>query len=147
MAVKPDWERTAPASSRWRGWAGHGRIPRWRAANHCRCYPVACICTPECEARRSVELVCRVWRGRRDPRAMSRAPLRGRAKLGALPDDLYDYLQTSAPHVGRPARHDFSCWQVVDDWPETVPIYEAELDLLEAHFGDRLDDLFGAKRA
>ena len=78
---------------------------------------------------------------------MSHARRRGRAKLGALPDDLYDYLQTPAPRVGRPPRYDFSCWQVVDDWPETVPISEAELDLFEAHFGDLLDELFGAKRA
>ena len=78
---------------------------------------------------------------------MSRPLRRGRAKLGALPDDLYDYLQTPAPRIGRPPRHDFSCWRVVDDWPEAIPIGEAELDLFEVHFGDLLDELFGAKQA
>ena len=78
---------------------------------------------------------------------MSCAPHRGRAKLDALPDDLYDYLQTPPARIGRPPRHDFSRWRVVDDWPQAVPISEAELDLFEAHFGDVLDELFGARRA
>ena len=78
---------------------------------------------------------------------MSRPLRRGRAKLGALPDDLYDYLQTPAPRIGRPPRHDFSRWQVMDDWPEKVPISDAELELFETHFGDLLDELFGGKRA
>jgi len=31
----------------------------------------------------------------------------------------------------------------VDDWPERIPITEAELDVIEAHFGHLLDELFG----
>ncbi|PZP39579.1 MAG: hypothetical protein DI598_19865 [Pseudopedobacter saltans] len=34
-------------------------------------------------------------------------------------------------------------WTVSDDWPERVPVTEAEIDLFEAWFGDILDELFG----
>ncbi len=61
-----------------------------------------------------------------DPDGMSLAPRPGCAKLGTLPDDLYGYLQTPKPRVGRPPRHDFSRWRVADDWPATVPISDAE---------------------
>jgi hypothetical protein len=33
--------------------------------------------------------------------------------------------------------------KVTDDWPEMVPITEAELRVMEAHLGDVLDDIFG----
>jgi hypothetical protein len=32
---------------------------------------------------------------------------------------------------------------VTDDWPEIVPITEAELRAIESHFAEELDDLFG----
>jgi len=32
---------------------------------------------------------------------------------------------------------------VFDDWPEKVPITEAELEIFERYFGDVLDRLFG----
>jgi len=32
---------------------------------------------------------------------------------------------------------------VTDDWPETVPIAEAELRVFEAYFGGFLDEIFG----
>lgn len=31
--------------------------------------------------------------------------------------------------------------KISDDWPDKIPISEAELDLFEAHFGDVLDGL------
>jgi hypothetical protein len=34
---------------------------------------------------------------------------------------------------------------VTDDWPDFVPITEAELDLFETYFGDLIDELFGPK--
>lgn len=39
-------------------------------------------------------------------------------------------------------------WQplVTDDLPDRIPITEAELDFIEAHFADLLDELFGARR-
>jgi len=32
---------------------------------------------------------------------------------------------------------------VVDDWPEIVPVTEAELQVFEAYFGGFLDEIFG----
>ena len=32
---------------------------------------------------------------------------------------------------------------VVDDWPEIVPVTEAELQVFEAYFGGVLDEIFG----
>jgi hypothetical protein len=39
-------------------------------------------------------------------------------------------------------------WQplITDDLPDRIPITEVELDILEAHFADLLDELFGARR-
>jgi hypothetical protein len=61
---------------------------------------------------------------------------------GALPDDLYSYL-SPPPRIGRPVKHDLTDWTVTDDWPEAIPITEAELDVFEAWFGDLFDELFG----
>lgn len=33
---------------------------------------------------------------------------------------------------------------VTDDWPEKVPITEAEMKVFERYFGDVFDELFGA---
>ena len=33
----------------------------------------------------------------------------------------------------------------LDDWPDHVPVTEAELDLFEVHFGPLLDELLGSK--
>ena len=35
--------------------------------------------------------------------------------------------------------------RVQDDWPDVVPITEAELRVVEGHLGDVLDALFGSK--
>ncbi|WP_186002821.1 hypothetical protein [Mycobacterium sp. KBS0706] len=32
---------------------------------------------------------------------------------------------------------------VIDDWPEIVPVTEAELRVFEAYFGGFLDEIFG----
>jgi len=50
------------------------------------------------------------------------------------------------PFPGRPPRHDLSAWTVTDDWPEHVPVTEAEVDVFEAWFGDLFDELFGPCR-
>jgi len=34
----------------------------------------------------------------------------------------------------------------MDDWPDPVPITDAELDVFEAWFGDLFDELFGPHR-
>lgn len=62
---------------------------------------------------------------------------------GILPDDLYDYYiiapeqrQERAPAVGT------KTWRVTDDWPERVPITEAEIEVFERWFADLFDELF-----
>lgn len=44
------------------------------------------------------------------------------------------------PFVGRPPKRDPATWIVTDDWPEAVPITEAEIDVFERWFGDLFDD-------
>jgi hypothetical protein len=70
---------------------------------------------------------------------------RPRANLGVIPDDLY-IKPEPWPRVGRPPKHDVETWTVTDDWPNRVPITDAELDLFEAWFGDLFDELFGPRR-
>jgi hypothetical protein len=67
---------------------------------------------------------------------------RPRASLGVLPDDLYIRIEPW-PRIGRPAKLDLS---VTDDWPNRVPITDAEFDVFEAWFGDLFDELFGPHR-
>ncbi len=50
------------------------------------------------------------------------------------------------PFAGRPPKHDLSTWTVTDDWPEHIPVTEAEVDVFEAWFGDIFDELFGSCR-
>jgi hypothetical protein len=67
---------------------------------------------------------------------------RRRAEYGALPDDLY-IGPAPWPRIGRPIKHDIEDWTVTDDWPNPVPVSNAELDVFEAWFGDLFDGLFG----
>ena len=66
-----------------------------------------------------------------------------------LPDDLYDYAE-ERPHRGNPSHHNNDDGSgadrvaVVDDWPDDIPVTEAEVDVFERYFGDLLDRLFGA---
>jgi hypothetical protein len=68
---------------------------------------------------------------------------RPRASLGILPADLYIEPEPW-PRIGRPPKHDVETWTVTDDWADTVPITDAELDVFEAWFGDLFEELFGA---
>jgi len=70
---------------------------------------------------------------------------RPRASLGVVPNDLYIEPEPWR-RIGRPPKHDLETWKVTDDWPERVPITDAELDVLEAWFGDLFDELFGPCR-
>jgi hypothetical protein len=60
-------------------------------------------------------------------------------------DDLHDYMQPQAQRRGtaRASRGD-SQIVVTDDWPEFVPIGDAELRVIEGHLREELDTLFGA---
>lgn len=67
----------------------------------------------------------------------------------ALPNDLYDYGDDPAPSPAprrrnpSPDAFDVEKLPVIDDWPERVPVTEAEVDIFERYFGDVLDRLFG----
>ncbi|MBY8918004.1 hypothetical protein KUG85_10800 [Nitratireductor sp. L1-7-SE] len=66
-----------------------------------------------------------------------------------LPDDLYDYSSDPTPRVsprrGRPPHiFDVERLPVIDDWPEDVPITEAEIQVFERWFADVFDELFGS---
>jgi hypothetical protein len=80
------------------------------------------------------------------PRARRGRPRRSVPK--ALPDDLYDYGDDPAqPHAARrrnlaPNAFDIGRLPVIDDWPECVPVTEAEVDIFERYFGDVFDRLF-----
>lgn len=60
------------------------------------------------------------------------------------PDDLYDYY-TAEPALRRnaPSTNAPETWRVTDDWPDEVPISEAEIEVFERWFGDFFDELFG----
>lgn len=64
----------------------------------------------------------------------------------ALPDNLYDYADDPTP-LSRPRDHHARAadepLRVVDDWPEDVPVTEAEVRVFERWFGDVFDELFG----
>jgi len=53
-------------------------------------------------------------------------------------------LGYSWPFPGRPPKHDLSTWTVTDDWPDPVPVTEAEIEVFERWFGDLFDELFGS---
>lgn len=68
-----------------------------------------------------------------------------RAIPGTLPADLYAYAR-EAPRPcdnPRPIESERARIRVTDDWPEALPITEAELRVIEAHFAEVLDELFG----
>ena len=71
---------------------------------------------------------------------------RGAESLGVIPDDAYDYLRPPTRRPGRPMRHDPNAWTVTDDWPERVPVTEAEIEVFEAWFGDLFDELFATRQ-
>ncbi len=48
--------------------------------------------------------------------------------------------------MGRPPKLDLSDWTVTDDWPDRVPVTNAELAVFEAWFGDLFDEMFGPSR-
>jgi len=63
-----------------------------------------------------------------------------------LPDDLYDYVDDPPSRIRGP-NGDPSPRHITDDWPEDVPVTEAEIDVFERYFGNVLDRLFGLSGA
>ncbi|WJS87147.1 hypothetical protein [Paracoccus sp. TOH] len=73
---------------------------------------------------------------------------KGRARQpapAALPDDLYDYADEPEPRRSPPPHvFDVEKLPVIDDWPEKVPITEAEIQVFERWFADVFDEMFGS---
>ena len=75
---------------------------------------------------------------------MARRPDRQGKTFGDVVD-LFDYKRKPVP-ARRPAGRKKEWWPVVtDDWPQDIPIKDAELDIIEVHFADLLDELFGPR--
>ena len=58
-------------------------------------------------------------------------------------EQLEALLGQPLPFPGRPPKHDLSTWTVTDDWPESVPVTEAEVEVCEQWFADLFDELSG----
>ncbi|MES1991968.1 MAG: hypothetical protein V4441_13595 [Pseudomonadota bacterium] len=72
------------------------------------------------------------------------APLSQRAeKPPSASEQLEQLLGYPWPFPGRPPKHDLSTWTVTDDWPDPVPVTDAEIEVFEQWFGDLFDELFG----
>jgi hypothetical protein len=75
--------------------------------------------------------------------ASSQESRRRPAPAPASLDDLYDYAAAPTRPDRRRAKRDRIRWTVTDDWPNDVPVTEAEIAVFEAWFGDLFDELFG----
>lgn len=75
--------------------------------------------------------------GRRDTSDMPRPVIK---PAPTVSEQLEVLLGHPWPFPGRPPKHDLSTWTVTDDWPECVPITEAEVEVFERWF----DELFGS---
>jgi hypothetical protein len=69
-------------------------------------------------------------------------PRSGRDRAPTASEQLEELLGYHVP-MGRPPKCDMSTWTVTDDWPDPVPVSEAEMAVFEQWFGDLLDELFG----
>jgi len=78
-----------------------------------------------------------------DAMASSQKPQPRHAPGGALFDDLYDYLAAPSRPGRRRAKRASVTLTVTDDWPEDVPVTDAEIAVFEAWFGELFDELFG----
>ena len=58
-----------------------------------------------------------------------------------LPDNLYTYSETRPPRRRTRSSSDPTPMTVTDDWPEYIPVTEAEIAVFEAWFGDILEEL------
>ncbi|MHB2166527.1 hypothetical protein [Alsobacter sp. R-9] len=85
--------------------------------------------------------------------AQRRRTRKGRPRQPApktLPDDLYSYDDEPAPT--RQRRNslldaiDGENFSVTDDWPDDVPVTEAEIEVFERWFGDVFDELLSPKK-
>ena len=54
-----------------------------------------------------------------------------------------NHADTSTTPTMPPPKDDLSTWTVPGDWPDRVPVTQAEVDGFEVCFGDAFDELFG----
>ncbi len=57
-------------------------------------------------------------------------------------EQLQALLGNPWPFPCQPPKHDLSTRTVTDDWPERVPLTDAEVEVFERWFADLLDELF-----
>ena len=86
---------------------------------------------------------------RRAQRGRPRQPAPGTLPDDLYHDDFYDYGQDPTPRIsasrGSPSHvFDVEKLPVIDDWPEEVPITEAEIQVFERWFADVFDEMFGS---
>lgn len=60
---------------------------------------------------------------------------------GRLPDNLYTYAEMRPPRRRRRPSPASAPMTITDDWPEYIPVTEAEIAVFEAWFGDILEEL------
>jgi len=71
-------------------------------------------------------------------------PRSSRSPAPTVSEQLEALLGYPWPIPGRPPKHDLAAWTVTDDWPECVPVTEAEVEIFERWFGDLFDELLGS---
>jgi hypothetical protein len=69
-------------------------------------------------------------------------PRARRVRPPTASEQLEELLGYPVP-IGRSPKYDMSTWTVTDDWPDPVPVSEAEISVFEQWFGDFFDELFG----
>ena len=60
-------------------------------------------------------------------------------------EDFYDYARVMMPRRGRSLLGVEELVTVRDNWPEVLPITDAELRVMESHFAKELDDILGPR--
>ena len=77
------------------------------------------------------------------PKPVTASRSRHTSRPSTASEQLEELLGYPWPFPGRPPKHDLSTWTVIDDWPDPVPVTEAEIEVFERWFGDLFDELFG----
>ena len=76
------------------------------------------------------------------PKPVTASRSRRTKGLPTASEQLEELLGYPWPFPGRPPKHDLSTWTVIDDWPDPVPVTQAEIEVFERWFGDLFDALF-----
>ena len=64
--------------------------------------------------------------------------------LGLIILNIYPLLKSFYLSFTKSNGFGISTWTVTDDWPDPVPVTQAEIEVFERWFGDLFDELFGA---